>query len=95
VVIAGKPGAADTRALLSELNRRFLPHVEVLLVDGGELQERLAKLAPFTRGLTLHDGKATAYVCENYACKLPTHDRAVFAAQLEERPQHPTHGERR
>ena len=95
VVIAGKPGAADTRALLSELNRRFLPHVEVLLVDGGALQERLAKLAPFTRGLTLHDGKATAYVCENYACKLPTHDRAVFAAQLEERPQHPTHGERR
>jgi uncharacterized protein YyaL (SSP411 family) len=29
-------------------------------------------------------GKATAYVCRNYACELPVTDRAELARQLEE-----------
>ena len=29
-------------------------------------------------------GMATAYVCENYACKLPVIDAAALAAQLEQ-----------
>ena len=86
IVIAGKPGAPDTRALVGEFNRRFLPHDELLLVDGGEAQRRLATLAAFTAPLAAKNGKATAYVCVNYACHLPTTDRAAFAAQLEERP---------
>jgi uncharacterized protein YyaL (SSP411 family) len=30
-------------------------------------------------------GQATAYVCENYACQLPTTDVAMLKAQLADR----------
>jgi hypothetical protein len=83
IVIAGRPEAADTRALIAEFNRRFLPHDVLLLVDGGERQKALAAVVPFVAPLVMKDGKATAYVCENYACQLPTTDRSAFAAQLE------------
>jgi uncharacterized protein YyaL (SSP411 family) len=83
VVIAGDPDAADTKELVSEFNRRFLPHDQVLLADGGAGQKRLATLASFVAPLVRKDGKATAYVCVNYACRLPTSDRTAFAAQLD------------
>jgi uncharacterized protein YyaL (SSP411 family) len=31
------------------------------------------------------DGRATAYVCEHFACQLPVTDRGTFAAQLDQR----------
>ena len=84
VVIAGPLEAADTRALVAEFNHRFLPHDALLVVDGGAAQRRLAALLPFTASLTARDRRATAYVCIDYACRLPTTDRAAFAAQLDE-----------
>ena len=30
------------------------------------------------------DGKATAYICENYVCQLPTNDVAVVARLLDQ-----------
>src|SRR5262249_14357816 len=51
VVIAGRADAADTRALIAEFDRRFLPHDLLLLADGGAEQQRLAALAPFTAPL--------------------------------------------
>ena len=55
-------------------------------LDGGVRQKGLATLTPFVAPLAPQHGKATAYVCVNYACRLPTTDRAAFAAQLDERP---------
>ncbi len=85
IVIAGRPGAPDTRGMIAEFDRRFLPHDALLLVDGGARQKALGELAPFVAALTPNQGRATAYVCVNYACRLPTTDRDAFAAQLEER----------
>ena len=34
----------------------------------------IAKLAEFTKNQSSIDGRATAYVCMNYNCKLPTTD---------------------
>ncbi|TMQ73687.1 MAG: thioredoxin domain-containing protein [Candidatus Eisenbacteria bacterium] len=84
IVIAGRPDAPDTRAMVAEVNRRFLPHDVMLLVDGGERQKALAALVPFVAPLVMKDGKATAYVCVDYACRLPTTDPHAFAAQLDE-----------
>jgi uncharacterized protein YyaL (SSP411 family) len=85
VVIAGRAEAADTRAMIAEFDRRFLPHDALLLAGGGAGQKRLASLASFVAPLVAKDGKATAYVCVDYACRLPTTEVRDFAAQLDER----------
>jgi uncharacterized protein YyaL (SSP411 family) len=84
IVIAGDPSAADTRAMLHEANRRFAPYDQLLLVDGGSRQKALAAITAFVGEHRAKDGKATAYVCVNRACKLPTNDLNAFAAQLDE-----------
>jgi uncharacterized protein YyaL (SSP411 family) len=85
IVVAGRLEEPDTRAMIAEFDRRFLPHDALLLVDGGARQKALGKLAPFVAPLSRKGDKATAYVCVDYACRLPTTDRDAFAAQLDER----------
>jgi hypothetical protein len=82
VVVAGAPGATDTKALIETFDRRFRPH-DLLLLQGGAGQKALATLAPFTSALAPREGRATAYVCVGYACQLPTTDPQQFAEQLE------------
>jgi len=81
IVIAGKPGAPDTLALLRLVHARFLPGKILLLVDGGPWQTQLAGWLPTLEGMRPLAGRAAIYVCENYVCRLPTADLAV-AAQL-------------
>ncbi|MDZ7313825.1 MAG: thioredoxin domain-containing protein [candidate division KSB1 bacterium] len=72
IIIAGKSNAPDTRALLRAVYRRFIPNKILLLADGSEGQAYLGKSLPFIESVKMLDGKATAYVCENYACQGPT-----------------------
>jgi len=85
VVIAGNPASPDTRALLDVVNQHYLPNKVLFLVDG-EDGRQLATWLPFIQGMHPLDGKATAYVCENYNCKLPTTDPARVAELLKENP---------
>jgi uncharacterized protein YyaL (SSP411 family) len=83
IVIAGARDAEDTQSLLSEVNRRFLPNKIVLLVHDDESRRVLASYQPQIAMMEAIQGAATAHVCENFTCKLPTADPAQFAAQLE------------
>jgi uncharacterized protein YyaL (SSP411 family) len=83
IIIAGKPEADDTSALLREVHTRFIPNKVLMLADGGEGQRILASRIPFLETIGMLDGKATAYVCENYACQLPTTDPDALARLLE------------
>jgi uncharacterized protein YyaL (SSP411 family) len=74
VVLAGNARAEDTRAMAKALRTRFLPNKVVLLNPGERDSPEAAQLAAFTRNQPSLGGKATAYVCLNYACKLPTTD---------------------
>ncbi|MCZ7397167.1 MAG: thioredoxin domain-containing protein [Candidatus Methanoperedens sp.] len=71
VVIAGDPKARDTKAMLSVLRREFIPNKIVILRD---MKSEIENLAEFIRLLPYAKDKATAYVCRNYSCKLPTND---------------------
>ena len=71
VVIAGEHSDASTKAMLKALNRPYLPNKVVLLADGNK---EIELLAPFTEYMTREGDPATAYVCQNFACKLPTSD---------------------
>ncbi len=82
IVIAGNPDAVDTRALLRAVYDRYLPNKILLVADGGAGQKSLAKLMPFVKDIKPVDGKAAAYVCVNYACRLPVTDVKGLEKQL-------------
>jgi hypothetical protein len=69
VVISGDPQAPDTQAMLRALSTGFRPRLVVLNRPPGETP--ILSLAPFTREQIAKDGKATAYVCQNFACQAP------------------------
>ena len=73
VVIAGDPSATDTQAMLSALRLEFIPNKVVLHRPPGESPE-IVRLAEYIRYNTSRNGQATAYVCLNYYCELPTTD---------------------
>jgi uncharacterized protein YyaL (SSP411 family) len=74
IIVVGHPDSDDTRAMVEAVHRRFLPHRILLLLDPQQDALGSAKAAEFYRSLEALDGKATAYVCEDYACRLPTSD---------------------
>jgi len=83
ILIAGDPKSQDTRELLRQVNSRFLPNKILILADGGAGQQELARWLPFVQGARRTKDHATAYICENYVCKLPTTDPQVVARLLE------------
>lgn len=84
IVIAGGPGAADTQAMLTTVRTAFLPHAVVVLNPVGK-EDEVKGLFPFTEGKTAKEGKATAYVCQNYACQNPVTDPVELEKLLENR----------
>ena len=84
IVIAGQRDAGDTRALLRAIHAIYLPGKVILLLDGGEGQRELAQRLPFLATVGMQDGKATAYLCANGACQLPTTDPAALAELLQD-----------
>lgn len=74
VVIAGSIQNKDTQAMIKALHSRYQPNTLFLLADDAVNQHFLETKIPVLSNLKPIDGKATAYVCENFACKLPTTD---------------------
>ena len=83
IVIAGAPRAADTREMLDLVWERYLPNSILMLADQGAGQQELARSLPFMRNMRPKNGKATAYVCQNYLCNLPSSDPKVVARLLD------------
>jgi uncharacterized protein YyaL (SSP411 family) len=82
IVIAGEPSAPDTAALLRAVRSAYLPHAALLLVPGGSDGQRVRELAPFTEGHAPIAGAAAAYVCRDFACRMPTTDPEQLRALL-------------
>jgi hypothetical protein len=71
IVIAGKPGAQDTQAMLDAARRAFLPNRVLLLRPQGAGSGAIAAIAPYTKDMKADGGRATAYVCRNFTCAKP------------------------
>ncbi len=84
VVIAGDRDAPDTRKMLAALRAVYHPNKVVLLHPIGDAEAEIVGIAPFLAAQTALNGQATAYVCRNYACQLPTNEIKVMLAALEE-----------
>ena len=85
VVVLGAREGRDTATLQAEIARHYLPFAIVIPVEPGERQARLASLMPFIAPMRMQDGKATAFVCRNFACRAPVSTPEALASQLEER----------
>jgi uncharacterized protein YyaL (SSP411 family) len=84
VVIVGARGAADTRALEAVVAAKLLPWAVQVPVSPGESQQALSRSLPWLGGMTPRGGKATAYVCQSFACQEPVTDPAALARQLDD-----------
>jgi len=73
VVLVRRPGGSDA-ALLDSLRQRFLPWQ--VLARAAEGDGQLAREIPLVRDRPTREGKATAYVCQRGACRLPVTDPA-------------------
>jgi uncharacterized protein YyaL (SSP411 family) len=70
------------RRLLAALHSRFVPHGVVLLVTA-QSRPALGHYLPAVAEMAAIGGQATAYVCEDYTCKLPTTDVEAFGQLLQ------------
>ncbi|MGH6693048.1 MAG: thioredoxin domain-containing protein, partial [Gammaproteobacteria bacterium] len=75
--------AADSSALAAVVRRHYLP-TAVLVPITGARQDALARLLPWTAALRMRDGRATAYVCRDFACQTPATSADALDAQLAE-----------
>ena len=60
--------------MIAAVHRHFLPERIVLLAGNEESRQFLSRLLPVVKDMAPLNGQATAYVCENYACQMPTAD---------------------
>jgi hypothetical protein len=82
IVIAGAAESAETRALVTEVHRHFVPDKVLLLADGGEGQRYLEEKLEALREMKPIDSKSAAYVCENFTCKAPVTEPKALGEML-------------
>ncbi|MBI4499485.1 MAG: thioredoxin domain-containing protein, partial [Chloroflexi bacterium] len=80
VAIVGDPDAPDSRELLQVVRRAYRPNAVLALRHPEDT--RSGARVPLLADRGLLEGRATAYVCEHYACQQPVNDPAALAAQL-------------
>ena len=79
IAVVGRRDRADTRRLIEKVFKRYLPN-RVLVSFDPTVAELLE--SPLIAERQMLGGAATAFVCENYVCKLPTSNPEELALQL-------------
>jgi uncharacterized protein YyaL (SSP411 family) len=80
VAIVGDPEAEDTRKLVGEVWRRYLPNAVLALAAPGDREA--GRVVPLLEGRRPLDGKAAAYVCRRFVCQRPVSSPQELVAQL-------------
>jgi uncharacterized protein YyaL (SSP411 family) len=81
VAVIGDDDDPATEALWARVTGRFLP---ASVVVRARPERGAADLTPLLTGRELSDGRATAYVCEYYACRQPATSPDLLTAQLDD-----------
>jgi uncharacterized protein YyaL (SSP411 family) len=81
IALIAPPGGSGLAPLAVEAFGRYLPNRVVAGMVAGD--PKSAEGIPLLQNREAVGGKATAYVCRNYACELPVTDRAALAHQLD------------
>jgi uncharacterized protein len=81
IVVAGDPEATDMRAVRAVLRRHYLPSAVVVPLAPGR-RDVVGRLLPWTTAMETRDGRATVYVCRDFACQMPVTSPDEFERQL-------------
>ncbi len=76
VAIIGDPGAEETLDLIDEVDERYRPN-HIIAVGHRDSQ------IPLLNGRDQIDRRPTAYVCQQFACQIPTVEPQQLARQLQ------------
>lgn len=88
IAVIGPGHSEKTKKLLRAIHSHFVPNCIIAFLDHGRNNaQELIKNIPLLAGRNLVDGKATAYVCENFACKLPVTTPQALLEQLGTKPK--------
>jgi uncharacterized protein YyaL (SSP411 family) len=83
IAIVGRKESPDTEQLLKAIHSLYIPNRIIAFLDPGSADaEELSKKIPLLSGRTLIEGKAAAYVCENFTCHLPVTSPEKLIQQL-------------
>ncbi len=82
IILMGDKGATDTQAMLRAIRALPVFSKTVLLIDNSKFQQELARTLPYLAGFKREGNRATAYVCVNQACRLPTTDPQALAQAI-------------
>jgi uncharacterized protein YyaL (SSP411 family) len=86
IAIAGKKDSEDTKRLLRAIHSRFVPNRVIAFIDPDHADpSMLSEKIPLLAGRSPIEGKAVAYVCQNFACKLPVSAPQDLIIQLSSR----------
>jgi len=80
VVISGDLQAESTKKMLKALRKEFIPNK--IVIFRSDRESEITDISEYTKKLTGNKGKAVAYVCKNYSCKLPTDDPDEMMSEL-------------
>jgi uncharacterized protein YyaL (SSP411 family) len=80
IVVVGDRASEDAAGLQAELAGIYQPFSVTVSVQPGAPQASLARLLPFIASMGMRDGKATAYVCQDFTCGAPVTEPAELRA---------------
>jgi uncharacterized protein YyaL (SSP411 family) len=81
VAIVGSADEPETQALLGAVRRRFRPNT-VLALREPSAGEEAAETVPLLAERTQVEGRATAYVCQRFACRRPVTEPEALEEEL-------------
>ena len=85
IVIAGTSGESGFEGIERVVAGRYLPWSVVAPLDPDRPQASVTSARmPWLAAMTLKDGRATAYVCQDFACQTPTSDPDALSGQLDD-----------
>jgi len=82
LVITGLPGRGDTEAMIDAVNGHYLPRTVVLFRRTDTKSPDIVTVVPYVKDMEMIDGRATAYVCVNHSCRMPTTDPVEMVSRL-------------
>ncbi|MDK2912320.1 MAG: uncharacterized protein PWR29_1277 [Methanolobus sp.] len=83
IVVVGDPESIETKEIISDINKEFIPNKVVILKPAGK-DEEISAIARYVSDMGMKDGRTTVHICQNYNCNLPSSDREEILRQLKD-----------